>query len=98
MKIFWVVGLILSGILFSPYHLHAQEKKSFRTIGAHADTISIMHTDSAIESEKDIKELYRELFHIKQVGQEVDSVTYIPVLSFIPAIGWINRIIAAVKK
>ncbi len=88
MKVFLVVGLILSGIFFSPYYLHAQEKKSFRTIHAHADTISVMHTDSAIESERDIKELYRQLFHIKSVGQEVDSVTSIPVLSFIPAVGY----------
>jgi len=88
MKIFPVVSLLLIGTLFFPYYLHAQEKKSFRSARAHADTISTMHTDSAIESEKDVKELYRELFHIKHSKIEVDSVTSTPIFSFIPAIGY----------
>jgi len=86
MRIFWVVTLLVTGVFLSPFCLHAQEKKSFRL--SHADTISTMHTDSSIESERDIKDLYRKLLKIKQTGIEVDSVTSQPIFSYIPAIGY----------
>jgi hypothetical protein len=87
MKIF-VRTLLIFSLFLSPLYLRAQEKKSFNAIGAHADTISSMHVDSAIEYERDIKDLYRKLFHKKQTKIQVDSVTSKPVISVIPAIGY----------
>jgi len=88
MKIFAVTALIIGMLFFCTSFLHAQEKKSFRSTRSHADTISTMHVDSAIDSEKDLKEVYRQLFHIKQTGTETDSVTDVPIFSFIPAVGY----------
>src|SRR3978361_349009 len=87
MKLFSAVGLFFCLYLF-PSYSNAQEKKSFRAIMVHTDTISKMHTDSAIVHEKDIKDVYRKLFNIKQSKTESDSITSKPVVSAIPAIGY----------
>lgn len=87
MKLFSVVSLFFCLYLF-PLYSNAQEKKSFRAIRPHTDTISKMHTDSAIVYEKDIKDIYRKLFYIKQSKIEIDSITSKPLVSAIPAIGY----------
>ena len=86
MKISQLFGLCFVWLLVSPLYSNAQEKKSFRS--SHADTISSMHVDSAIAYERDVKDIYRKLFHIKLLGIEVDSVTSVPIFSFIPAVGY----------
>jgi len=86
MKIFQLFGLCFVWLLIYPLYSNAQEKKSFRSL--HADTISSMHVDSAIANERDIKDIYRKLFHVKLLGIEVDSVTSVPIFSFIPAVGY----------
>ena len=86
MKIIPLAGLVLIGITIGPMYVHAQEKKSFRSI--HADTISKMHVDSSVDHETDLKDVYNQLFHIKQTRIQVDSVTSKPVISVIPAVGY----------
>lgn len=88
MKISSIVALLFIFIFSAKSHLYAQEKKSFRSIRSHADTISTMHVDSAIFYERDIKDVYRKLFHTQQPKMEVDSITSQPVVSVIPALGY----------
>jgi hypothetical protein len=84
MSIYRAVYVFL--FLISPAFLSAQERKSFRA--THADTISSMHIDSAELYERDMKDVFRKLFHTKLKGLEVDSVTSVPVISIIPAVGY----------
>ncbi len=86
MKLFFGACLFIACFMLSPVFLHAQELKSVST--GHADTISRMHIDSAELYERDIKDVYKKLAHIKPSGLEVDSVTSQPVISVIPAVGY----------
>jgi hypothetical protein len=86
MKLFWAACLVAIYFLVFSAHLNAQERKSFRV--RHADTISSMHVDSSALNERDLKDVYRKLFHLKQKALEVDSVTSEPVISILPAIGY----------
>jgi hypothetical protein len=86
MKLFAGACLLFFYFLLLPVLLHGQELKSVST--RHADSISGMHIDSALLFERDMKDVVKKLFHVKQTGIEVDSVAGRPVISIIPAIGY----------
>lgn len=57
-------------------------------MSSHNVQMSSSRADSATQSETDLKEIYRQLFNIKHLLPDVDSVTGQPIFSFIPAIGY----------